>query len=112
MKNLKKLKQKIKRNKRWNQCKIRKKTTEKLTQFSKAMLKELKANGWKLYVEGKYNHTLTKGNLGCNIVVLNTGEIYSSGIMIFLKSRLSDEKTKKEQIKLCDQTIDELLNEE
>jgi hypothetical protein len=74
-------------------------------QISKTLATELKAKGWKTYVESKYGYVLTKGDL-CVGNWLNEGT-YMLGIGY--KNLLEDENTEKKHLENDDKRIEEIL---
>jgi hypothetical protein len=74
-------------------------------QISKTLATELKAKGWKTYVESKYGYVLTKGEL-CVSNWLDEGT-YILGIGY--KNLLEDENTEKKDLENYDKRIEEIL---
>ncbi len=74
-------------------------------QISKTLATELKAKGWKTYVESKYGYVLTKGDLRVGNW-LNEGT-YMLGIGY--KNLLEDENTEKKHLENDDKRIEEIL---
>ena len=74
-------------------------------QITKTLASELKAKGWKTYVESKYNYCLTKGDLFFEIIT-REGLCY---FVIGYKNVLNDENTKKKDFEYKDKYVEEIL---